>query len=883
MRTSFSLWLRLCLTAFLLAGFGIWTAAVPTPGRGADEKGRKKAEEVEEDEGPPAKQPRRKTTRPPEAEEADAWPDESRPVDLAAEAKRATGDIRKFYESLAEPHDNVFTVWGRVDHVEPLSRYVGRDPEYPGRLEMTRIDKDGKHRRLSPVPSKHVKKVIHYEELVLQAVKDLVEKKEVPRLVAGENALVAALRVHAGRAKAAEDERKWADVEEKLRMRLHELRREHAAALGKAGHWPEAFRLARQLVKDHPRDPDDWLVLARLTLARAEDSGVFADYLEARARLLAFESRFPQNTKAGPLRKGLAEAAAKLVKEAGALVEKDKAGAIDRLRKAAKIWPQLPDLLDKLRTLDRDHPILYVGVRALPTHFSPATAVTDTDRQAVELLFEGLVKQSTAAGGALRYNPALAEGRPRVVPHGREFTLARDAFWSDGRRVTATDVRHTVHLLKSADLDGRNSAWGRLVEDPRVEGSAYQVAIALRHGFIDPLSLMTFKVLPHEYQGRPLDRADDKDFGACPVGSGPFVLQGPATEEDTNYLVFAANPYYQRAGRPGRPRIREIRFFVTKDPGRALRNERLHLLPDVRTSEIPDLVKKHGFREDDIRTLPNRRVYFLAVNHNDRDSEALQNLELRQALAHGIDREALLKSHFRAGFEGIDGEHRLVRVATPDTTKLHPALNGPYPAGSWACSPDVRANLFDPDKARLKARAALKKLRRVKLIELKLTFPDDDPRVKAACNDMCEQLSKLADGLRIRPRPLTPDLFRRAINQRDYQLAYCHYDYASEAFWLWPLFDPDKTARAPGGSNILRYHNDSTLESYFRSAMTRRDFKEIKKLTHFIHNRLNDRMPLVPLWQLHTHVAAHPRLEATGLDPLLVFTNAEEWRLEGPG
>ncbi len=39
-------------------------------------------------------------------------------------------------------------------------------------------------------------------------------------------------------------------------------------------------------------------------------------------------------------------------------------------------------------------------------------------------------------------------------------------------------------------------------------------------------------------------------------------------------------------------------------------------------------------------------------------------------------------------------------------------------------------------------------------------------------------------------------------------------------------------------------------------------------------------MPLIPLWQLHRHLAVHPQVAAVGLDPLLVFPNIEEWRLE---
>lgn len=858
-----------------LAGLGFWTAGGSIPGFAEEKKGRQKKEEVEEADKPADKRPPRKTPRREEVEETDLVPDESRPVDLVALAKRADGEIRTFYENLAFPHDDV--VWkprGRVDHVEPLSVYVGHEPRFSGEIKMVRFDKDGKRRPLLPATSKQIKEIIPFEETVLKAADEILKPKDLPRLRAAENAIVFALRFHAsGRVKKPEDTQKWMALEDRLRERLHELRRDHVVALSDARQWDEAFRLAEQLVKEHPREPEDHWSLARVALARAEDSGKPEDYQAARRRLIAFESRFPLSPKAEPLRKALITAAQKLMDEADALMDKDAATAIARLRSAAKIWPQLPGLQDRIRARDRAHPILYVGVRKLPEFFSPAAAVSDTERQAVELLFEALVKPSTAAGGALHYNGALAEARPRVVPCGREFSLARDAFWSDGNPVTGADVRETVKLLKDQNLPGRDSAWAKLVSKTSVEVNAYRVRITLSHGYLDPLSLLTFKVLPSQFRGKPLERANDEDFAAHPVGSGPFVLQGPLSEDDMNYLVFSANPFYQRADRPGRPHIREIRFFVSTDPAKELRSERLHLLPDVRTDEIKTL-RGAGFREDDIRTLTTRRVYFLAVNHG---NEELENEDLRQAIAQAIDRETLLKAHFRAGYEALDRDGRLVKAAGVDTVKLHPALNGPYPAGSWACSPDVRPSLFDLDRARLKATAALRKL---KSVELKLSYPNDDPRVAAACKDICGQVARVSDRIQITPVGLAPKDFRKAIIRREYDLAYCHYDYASEAFWLWPLFDPDKNARAPGGSNYLRYSNDGALDNYFIKAMTHRDFNEVKKFTHAIHARLNEKMPLIPLWQLHRHIAIHPQVDAAGLDPLLVFTNVEEWRLE---
>src|SRR5262249_13016650 len=142
----------------------------------------------------------------------------------------------------------------------------------------------------------------------------------------------------------------------------------------------------------------------------------------------------------------------------------------------------------------------------------------------------------------------------------------------------------------------------------------YLIDIPLRTGFLDPLSLMTFKILPGQVGTKPLTQADDEDFAQKPVGSGPYQYQGTPAGEGTEYAVFVANPLYQRAGRRGRPFIREIRLFVCKDLAQVFQKGQLQLLLDLPTSRIKDALKA-GFKEDDIRTLSNRRVYFLAVNH----------------------------------------------------------------------------------------------------------------------------------------------------------------------------------------------------------------------------------------------------------------------------
>ena len=133
--------------------------------------------------------------------------------------------------------------------------------------------------------------------------------------------------------------------------------------------------------------------------------------------------------------------------------------------------------------------------------------------------------------------------------------------------------------------------------------------------------------------------------------------------------------------------------------------------------------------------------------------------------------------------------------------------------------------------------------------------------------------------IRLKLQPQEPHQLKQALERREFELIYAHWDYADETYWLWPLFDQHPDAVAPGGANLAGYDNDAKLQNLFRDTLHERRFTSLRETTHGIHAHLVDRMPLIPLWQLHEHVAADPRLQVGRLDPLRVFAHVEEWKL----
>jgi peptide/nickel transport system substrate-binding protein len=442
----------------------------------------------------------------------------------------------------------------------------------------------------------------------------------------------------------------------------------------------------------------------------------------------------------------------------------------------------------------------------------------------------------------------LSEGRPQVLPLGRQFHIAPGAIWAESKPITAADVKATLALLRNPKWRGYSPAWEEMYDNAQAGSDPAHVNVLLRQGFVDPLSLMTFKVLPTQ-----TNAANEKALAENPAGSGPYQYKGEGTSKDRKCLIFTANPLY--ANRPakyrdGVPQIREIQFIpLSADPAKDLGDGVVDFIPDLPSGSVQAVQALGG--KAVLPPQPTRRIYFLAVNHR---RTRLQNENLRKAIAHAIPREELLRKSFRG---------------TQDA-KVHRVLTGPYPPGSWACDPTLKYE-------QAKANGFINAEPSLKTVGLTLACPDDDPRVVAAMEELARAV-KTVIGVDIKVLPQPPRDLRVTVEETfAYDLAYYYYDFPSDAYWLWPLFHPN--GLEPRQGNYLGYADDQ-LGRLLGQMNGRRDIRELQKQAHLVHGRIFDKMPLIPLWQLDRHAAFAVGVKPVAFDPLLVFEDVEQWRLE---
>jgi ABC-type oligopeptide transport system substrate-binding subunit len=917
---------RILLGLFVTAGVaaGAWRAAeVSAPGSSgverraqAKKKQTKKPEREEEEEEGDSK-PRKAIPRVDEVD-AKAKPRADRPAPVtdlgrAAQAER-NEEIKQLFLELAVPCDKVLLRRARQydKDVAPKTSYAIR-PMADYAKTLAWLKKNLTFEVLDPETgaslgsfedrSSNVEDLRYYERRAWEAVRVFLKTNRTtdpddPRFLSRQRQLEVASQVlervmqyHEG-ARTREERRGagWAAVEKELRKHLLEVQVDRLKELGQRKQWDDAFTLTRKLAQDFTEREDQDAIAKPLAelLDQALKDETLTDKQkqDARQRFIELDRRFPNNPAIKPFRDQLRKDAQELFDQAKALIDKDPkknhTDALALLRLAEERCADLADLRAyRLKLEGEGEQVLLVFVRSLPTRLSPALATTDNELRGVELLFESLVKLSPDSKGMFRYVPGLAEGRPRVVPLGRLLKLPRDACWSDGKELKLIDVRETIGRLTKgpsegqAPATGRPPVWGDLLDAVAAAGDPVHFRLTLRQGYLDPLAMMTFKILPR-HLGSSLSSEkfaaipDERDRGReGPIGSGPFRLVGRRTDPAINreYIVFEANPYFgARASKRDLPRIRAIRFIALPKNADAVRelenfqNQDVQMALDLTPEEADKLRKDRNFVVPlPPQTPPNRRIYFLAVNNR---KPGLSNANFRIATARAINRERLLDEFLRK----------------PLGRKVHRALNGPYPAGSWACMPGRPGQVnkdgldpFDPALAKVKLEVS-----EVKKLDLELKYPRGDDRLDKAMRALCDDLGGQL-GITVNPVPRDPTDLRRDIEDTKFDLAYTHYDFPDETFWLMPLLG---TSSRAGGDNYLGYNG--SLLGRIQVAAGRRHFAQVRKFAHAIHRDFLDKeMPFIPLWQLDPLMAYRKdRLDVVPFDPLLVFTDVEHWRVK---
>jgi peptide/nickel transport system substrate-binding protein len=302
------------------------------------------------------------------------------------------------------------------------------------------------------------------------------------------------------------------------------------------------------------------------------------------------------------------------------------------------------------------------GVFGAPEFLNPLLADDNpVDRQLVDLIFDGLTRYEN---GILV--PGLAESW-EISEDSRtvRFQLRSDVVWHDGEPFTSEDVAYTYGLMQDENFPGdsaKHTLWQSI--DIRVL-SPEVIEFELREPYSGFLDATTTGILPaHLLSNVTASELVEVDFNRSPIGTGPFTVEPGQDWISDGVLRLTPSPIAWPQG----IRISDIgfRFYYSEDSlTEAFKSGEIQAINSVSPTMLPEVVQ---IPEARLFSAPGSQYSSLLFNMGDRASAATKSLEVRRALAYGLDREKLIDRALKG--QGI-------------------SHIGPYLPTSWAYQPEI--------------------------------------------------------------------------------------------------------------------------------------------------------------------------------------------------
>ena len=217
--------------------------------------------------------------------------------------------------------------------------------------------------------------------------------------------------------------------------------------------------------------------------------------------------------------------------------------------------------------------------------------------------------------------------------------MKEDAYWHDEKRVTADDVIFTIQTAQNSDYGSQQRINWQGVQMEKVNDFA--VMFKLQNRYAQFLNNLTMRILPkHIWQDiKPINFALS-EFNLKPVGSGPYKFDRLKKTSDgriQTYQLTANKNFYE--GRPFIGKI-EVKFYISEDEMINAYNRN-----DIESLSFvsPDSLKRVKFKQRiNLREL--RLPRYFAVFFNQNKSSVLSDKNIRLALSHAINKDALLNT-----------------------------------------------------------------------------------------------------------------------------------------------------------------------------------------------------------------------------------------------
>ncbi|RDJ19947.1 hypothetical protein DWF00_20795 [Bosea caraganae] len=320
--------------------------------------------------------------------------------------------------------------------------------------------------------------------------------------------------------------------------------------------------------------------------------------------------------------------------------------------------------------------VLRVGLNARDMGLlHPHVATGSNDTPVIDSIFSGLLAYTPPKVSIDAIQPDLAE-RWEASDDRKTYTfhLRKGAKWHKGYgEVTAEDVKYSLEWVRDNPQSTFRTIYANIerIDTP----DPYTVVISLKT--VDPV----FPICVTNWQGgyiickKAIEELGDK-YKSQPIGSGPFQFESYRPKES---VTLSANPDYYA----GKPKLNQVVFSYISDPTSArfafVRREVDVIQGQPSEEWLAEVVKATpGGAVVDLLG-PTRTV----IIHMKKSVKPLDNLKVRQAIAHAINRE--------------DYVHFFGRVFLPTYAAVPPEYFGGL---TKEMIPPELVYEFDPDKSK---------------------------------------------------------------------------------------------------------------------------------------------------------------------------------------
>lgn len=392
--------------------------------------------------------------------------------------------------------------------------------------------------------------------------------------------------------------------------------------------------------------------------------------------------------------------------------------------------------------------------------------------------------------------PALAQWETLAPTYYRFHLGSNNRSFHDGSRLTSRDVKATYDFILDPANASPHRATLELIERIDVVDDDTLDVFLNRP---DPLlpAYMIIGILPERLARQP----QQTDF--TPLGSGPLVYLG-RPEPGTVQLRRQSDGQLIEVLRVADATVRVLKL---------LRGE-VDLLQNDLPAELITYLSQHANIQ--VRRATGSNFAYLGFNLED---AATGRLEVRQAVAHGLDREAIIKYVF------------------DDSARLAGAL---LPPEHWAGHPDLKGVDHDPHRARELLAAIGYNLEH----PLTLTYKTSNDAVRIRLATVIQdQLAKV--GIRLRLQTYDWGTFYGDIKAGRFQLYSLAWVGVKTPDIFRYVFHSDSLP--PDGANRGRLR-DATVDTLIEAAEQAQGAAAQIILYRALHEQLLVKLPLVPLW-----------------------------------